>query len=498
MPAGPAAVIVGIDGVPLEALEAAMERGLMPFLRSRWQRMAKSRLDVLIPLTAPSWASISTGVNPGKHGVYDFFKVTPGGLKPVAKGDLERPLVTEIAAAQGLQTVALGVPLAYPPFVRRNTIVVSGWLTPRLEAWPPEERETAKRYGVDVEVPKPSDLEGYVDAVLEGLERKLALAQHYLERRDWRLYYIMVPETDWLFHYTYGEIVEWKPLGRRAARVFTLIDRLLRMVYENAPEDTLVTLCSDHGFTIATKALNGNVLLERSGLLRRATRRLSLRARLTLAAAAALPPWLKHRLKYKLAPLARRLGAAEAFEMSSLPVDYEKSLAFMTTSYTVYTNPTLPKGEKRRIAERVISLFKHHGGDMLHLVERGDRVFWGPHLDRAPDVVVIPRDGYNITTKLIYKRIVEEGRWYVHSLHGLLALDLVDGGRHQPRLPAGRLPRSTEIAPTVLAHLGLPLDPEMDGSPLLDPQPKLPRRSYRILAKLGKAVAKAASAAATR
>ncbi|ALL01986.1 hypothetical protein Pyrde_1943 [Pyrodictium delaneyi] len=486
-------IVIGLDGMPLSIFDLVFENGVMPFTRSVWSRLVVSESNVFVPLTAPSWVSISTGVNPGKHGVFDFFyvDVDHSELRPVTKAMVERPLVNEITATSGLESIVLGVPFAYPPFVRSNNVVVSGWLTPRLRAWPPGEEEIARRFGVAEGPPSPGDLEGYVDSIVEGLERKAELIEYYYTRRRWRLFYFMLPEPDWVFHYLYGDILEGSRRGRRALRVFERIDRVLRLVFENLPDNSFVVLCSDHGFAVARRAVNGNVLLERLGLLKRRESGLSLRSRLLLSVARLLPSWLKSRLKYSsLAFLVRKVGAAEPFMMSSLPVDYSSSMAFMTTSYNVYVNPRLGREVRQRVRSTVLEAFRRYS-DMLSVVEYGDRFFWGPYVGRAPDVVVIPRDGFNVTTKLMYRRVVEDGRWYVHSSRGMLALYTNDGDVGV-RLPGDRLPSTADIVPTVLAFLGLPLDPEFDGEPLLegvDPG-RLGRRSYRVIARIGKRLAR--------
>ena len=490
-----AAVIIGLDGVPLGLLARLAEEGVMPFLRSRLQRAVAAETEVLVPYTAPSWATISTGVNPGKHGIFDFLVPVPGGEpRPATRGDLYWPYVTEMAAAAGAPSVSVSVPFSYPPFLRRGVSVVSGWTSSRLEVWPPGLRGLVEEaLGGVLEPPRPASLDSFVDAVLESAEREAALVEELLERLEWRLFYFVMPQPDWVFHYTYGEVVEGGPRRGRVARLFSLIDGLIRRVYERLPGPSLVAIVSDHGFMVAREALNGNVLLERLGLLRRREKRLSLRSRAVLRVARMLPPWLRSRLKYSsLAVLAKRLGAAEAFAYSSLPIDYAASKAFFTSAYSLYTNPSLPPEERRRVADQLLSELEKYR-PMLRVLARGRDYFWGPRVGRAPDIVTVPREGYNITTRLMYRSVTEKGRWYVHSPMGALVLDAVDTPGPVPRLPGRRPPATMDIAPTVLAWLGLPLDPGFDGAPLLDgvDASRLGKRNYAALAALGRRVAAA-------
>ena len=60
----PRLVVLGLDGLDLSFIN---ELGL-----KKTKGSLLIRHDPLVPLTYPSWSSILTGVNPGKHGVIDF------------------------------------------------------------------------------------------------------------------------------------------------------------------------------------------------------------------------------------------------------------------------------------------------------------------------------------------------------------------------------------------------------------------------------------------
>lgn len=477
------AVMIGLDGVGLGDLHSLGESGATPFMYWLVNRSFASESDVLIPLTAPSWLTISTGVNPGKHGVFDFFYIDKNGVpRPVDKSLIERPLINEIVAAMGLKSIALGVHYAYPPFIRRRNLVISGWTTPRVKVWPPGEEKRVKKHIVEGP-PKPISLEDYVDSVLEGLEKRLELAEYYLTYREWKFYYIVFPEPDWLFHYLYREVIEAEGVGRKARRVLAVIDKFVKTVYENMPDNTLLVICSDHGFSIAQEALNGNVLLAKLGFLRE--KKLPLKQRMTLTLAKLLPARLRSILKYSsLVFIARKAGVDEVFRIGSLPIDYALSKAFMTVAYAVYINPRLPSKERILIRQEVYRAFTRYR-TFLEKIEYGDKFFWGPYINRAPDLVLVPRQGYTITTRLMYRDVVEKGRWYVHSNSGVLVMYTEDGDVSFTGNKSS-LPKTVDIVPTILVYLGLPLDPDMDGRPLVNVPWESGSRRYEFIARIGK------------
>ena len=470
-------VILGLDGVPPEAFNSLFDQGLMPYTKHLWGRLWVSPMAVDLPFTLASWTAISTGVNPGKHGIFDFVEPRPGGgLSVVTREKLERPTVNEMVAVNGFDTITINVPMTYPPSVKSHCIVVADWTSPyRGKAWPPEEAERAARL-MPSEPLKAYTLEGYLEALTRSMEHRLELLEYYYTRRKWRLFYTVIPETDWAFHRIYGDLVNRGRASRAARRLFSLIDRAVRLIYENMPDDTLFIAVSDHGFMEATKCLNGNILLARAGLLKTRPQAVNLRSRILLAAARLLPASLRHRLKYRLQAFFEAIGAADAFRVARIPIDYAASRAYMTISYNIYVNPGL-KGEEREETRRMVyELFRKYS-EMFRTLSYREEYFSGPYVGRGPDIVVIPAHGYNVSTRLASRSIVEEGRWYVHSDTAFIAMNTEPPEEARP-------PVSWDIAPTVLAALGLPLDPAFDGKPLVTPMQGVGARSYSFIARL--------------
>lgn len=74
----PRTVVLGFDGAAADRVEKLMADGKLPNLAALAKRGGYSRLATSNPAQSPvSWASIATGWNPGKTGIYDFLKRTP-------------------------------------------------------------------------------------------------------------------------------------------------------------------------------------------------------------------------------------------------------------------------------------------------------------------------------------------------------------------------------------------------------------------------------------
>lgn len=484
------AVILGIDGMPLELFHLLFEHGAMPFTKSVWHKLWSLELDVLHPFTLSSWATISTGVNPGKHGIFDFIDITD--LKTVTKSKLEYPYINDIVAFNGLKAITINVPLAYPPFVKKNNIVISSWIEPKLTTWPSDEIKIVKKY--TTAFPHvPNTLDEYIDVLIDSLENRIRLIEEYYLHRDWNLFYAVVAETDWLFHYLYGGIVKGNKLGKKALKIFILLDNLIKVIYQNIPDKTMLIMCSDHGFMEAHKSLNINVFLKHKGLLKTRENRLPLKSRLILKITQLMPSWLKARLKYSsMALLVQHSETFKVFATDKNPIDYEQSIAFATISYNLYISRRLPLSQRLQVKNAIIQVLRGYR-DMLDTIVYGEHYFWGPYVNRAPDVVLLPRKGFNISTRLFYRSIVEKGKWYIHSNKGFIAIHIEDDESSEIMEAISdrtRILRSTAITPLVLYYLNLPLDPYMDESIQIKLGEKVKQKRYDVIAKIGKRISR--------
>ncbi len=76
-------VILGFDGVDAHVVEEMLARGRLPNLAALKARGGYSPLTPTIPAQTPvSWATFSTGLDPGGHQIFDFLKRDPASRIP--------------------------------------------------------------------------------------------------------------------------------------------------------------------------------------------------------------------------------------------------------------------------------------------------------------------------------------------------------------------------------------------------------------------------------
>src|SRR3990172_10909676 len=72
----PKLIIIGLDGGTFKIIDPLIEQGKLPNLERLIKDGTRAILKSTIPpLTAPAWVTLMTGVNPGKHGLFDFKKL---------------------------------------------------------------------------------------------------------------------------------------------------------------------------------------------------------------------------------------------------------------------------------------------------------------------------------------------------------------------------------------------------------------------------------------
>ncbi len=90
--------------------------------------------STLPPYTPQAWTSISTGVNPGKHGIFGFFH-HPGyrQVRVLHVAERQAPKIWNIMDTLGARSLVLNVPMTYPP-ERLNGAMITGMMTPDRDA----------------------------------------------------------------------------------------------------------------------------------------------------------------------------------------------------------------------------------------------------------------------------------------------------------------------------------------------------------------------------
>ena len=92
----PRIVVLGFDGVDASVVETMMKAGRLPNLSALERRGAYSPLVPTVPAQTPvSWATFTTGRDPGGHEIFDFLKRNPADRVPTfaVAEEIEAPIL---------------------------------------------------------------------------------------------------------------------------------------------------------------------------------------------------------------------------------------------------------------------------------------------------------------------------------------------------------------------------------------------------------------------
>lgn len=121
-------VVLGLDGLDPNIVEAMMAAGELPHLKRLQESGTYRRLQTTWPPLSPvAWSSFSTGVNPGKHAIFDFVRCNLANYEPEIATVRVRNQPREISGLRksrsfwqvlsenGIYSAVLRVPVSFPP-----------------------------------------------------------------------------------------------------------------------------------------------------------------------------------------------------------------------------------------------------------------------------------------------------------------------------------------------------------------------------------------------
>ena len=436
-PAQTRVLVIGLDGVPHSLLTELIGRGVMPNLAavaaSGDLRPAESTQPTV---SCAAWTSFVTGVNPGTHGVFGFVDREPGSYQQYITGMryVRAPQVWRVLGERGHRVIIMNVPVTSPPEPVEG-FLVGGFLAPRLEGatHPPELAARLQRSGYRIDIDSWQARQS-LDLLLEDLDATLkgrvAGATDLLTTEPWSYAMVHIMGTDRINHFMWAKWADDDPeYAPRFVDYYSKVDAAVGEIAAAAGDDVELLLLSDHGFTGTLHEVNIDTWLREHGYL----------------------------------------GVPASDEAKLVQVE-ESTRVFSMTPGRIFANlrGREPRGSvepgaeyealRDEIAAGLMELTDPDTGEpVLERVARREEQWHGEALERAPDLLAIPRDGYDLKSALSGDELFTSS-----PITGMHTYDdafwLIRG-----RTFAEGTPRVEDGAPTVLSLLGEDLPGHLDG-----------------------------------
>ena len=491
-------LVIGWDGATPELLGPYLDDGTLPHLAQLRRRGGFAPLRSLIhPLSPAAWTSAFTGLNPGRHGVWDFGHLQPGTYEAAHTDATCRHGATlwDIAEDCGLRSVVINVPLSHPAPQPKRSVFVPGLGADSLDGacWPRGLasliRSEAPDYAIDVNSYEHADPASFLAAVHRMVQARATVGEALLRRERPDLFVCTFVATDRVQHgfwkqgahpFGDGSRVGWR-FADAIRDVYRALDTALGRLIEAAGPDATVLVVSDHGFGDLDGDLYLNSVLEDLGLLsvRRGDPSSGLR-RLARSVRGGLPARFR-------GLLPARFGGGEpaVSDPTFGDIVWEETRAFARGLFgQIWLNlrGREPLGQVEpgpeadeilaQIEQALLPLRTPDGREpLVDAVFRAEDLYEGPLRSGAPDLIVVPRD---------YRWMTRSGREFGArgQLFGPAAVGHTGNHRMDGVLVAGgpgispndSLPRQRllDLTPTALALLGIEVPRRLDGKPMTE------------------------------
>jgi predicted AlkP superfamily phosphohydrolase/phosphomutase len=483
----PKLTTIGLDAATFAVIDPMLEAGELPNLERLFAAGARGVLrSVTHPLTPHAWSTMTTGVNAGRHGIWDFPYRTEGsyGLRAVNGSDRCAPAVWDRLSAAGVRSALVSIPFSGPAPEIEGCVLAGfdsaerglGFTHPVSLA-----DELRSRFGdlaLDNRYPIGQNGEFDVDLVQRAAEQKVEIALWLADRYEVDFLFAVFMAADHVHHLCWDDW-ERRGLESRVADVYRILDRAAGALADAAGADGDVLVVSDHGGGKLEGVVNLNYFLAERGYLayggagtlgRRAASRVFQLRRFFPEAART---WVKRRLP----TLSERAEEATSHAI----VDWGRTRAFAYGTFgNVVINvrgreaegivaPEEYEAVRAEVAEALRELRGRDGEPIVGAVHRREDLCYGPEISKVPDLVVefeeykwlgkgsLSRRGESLWDRI---EIESSNHSYVgsHRIEGIVSLT-------GPSAAAGRTIEADiqDIAPTMLYLLGQPLPSDLDG-----------------------------------
>jgi len=278
----------------------------------------------------------------------------------------------------------------------------------------------------------------------------MELFDYELSRFNSGLFFFYVSSTDQDAHMLWRNMDETHPMHQASDPryagylrwLYTKMDEMVGKVLPAIDDDTLMLICSDHGFAQYGRQFHLNTWLRENGYL-------------------VIKP-----------------KAAKKSRTSTRDVDWSKSVAYAIGFNGLYLNikgregqGIIEPGKEGRIIEKLTEELEaitdpETGTSPIYRVYNRDEVYSGPLTPEMPEMLVGYTPGYRHSSDSVLgstgKEIIEINPWAWSGDHSM-ARDLVPGSLFSSKKIAKRNPSIMDLPVTILEYFGIEKPKQMVG-----------------------------------
>ena len=486
----PAVMILGLDGATFKVIDPLIAAGELPGLASIMSGGHRSVLRSTIPpLTPAAWSTMTTGTNPGKHGIFGFLRanIAERQVRIVTSDDVGIPSVWEVLSAEDIRVGCFSFPWTYPP-KPVNGFMIAGLNSPKFDErmfYPPELHDKLVSALGSFSMRTPQVKHGVYE--LKTLEEEIgkwgAMSSWLMDEYRPDVFGVVFSQTDWIQHYFWGvkdvKCDTGDTIHDIIAHTYKIVDEQVQTLLDrHMGPDTVVLVVSDHGGTGIRSGIELNEWFKKIGLLvpakKQETSGVRSIFRMQKAVTSVLPRWLLDRL----APLTAGTRRGVWFSHLLNSVDWESTRAICIGEY----GAVLLQGDDKQVQETTDIIKKEAlnlrdpetGEPVLGDIFTREEIYHGDMMQLAPHLWIQPRDyQYLILTDWKSPNPLisfEPGKIFAESFfaggHDMNGVFMAKG-RHLEGTDKLQTADLADVAPTILGLVGIEAPPYIDGQALV-------------------------------
>ena len=497
-------MVIGLDGATFNVLNPLIRQGKLPNLQHLIQNGTSGHLkSTLPPLSPAAWSTFQTGKNPGKHGVFDFFRNSPGehSYIPVNSTFLKSKTLWEILSDYGKRVGVLNIMFNYPPR-EVNGFIVSGKETPGenseytfprslkneiLQVEPKYEAEPFKRISHTIK---------FLKEVPILLNRQEKINSYLFKKYSPDLFVNLFAIPDIIHHvfwkymdpshpsYCEKESRRYLPLIEKC---YQTLDEIIGARLKMIDEDTIVIIMSDHGGGPLHCFIQLNRWLEQHGFLTIKKDKRYHGSSFLRNIKSLMRKLYSYALMYDTSGFFKRLrfetmGKRMASAQNAIDWSKTKAFAGRSSEHGIYCNlkgreknGIVNPGEeyeslRQTIISQLLKLIDPHSGQrVFENVYKREEIYDGPYMSYAPDIILdFGNNPYEPGDVLMGEEIVEKVRSNrfsgMHRPDGILIVYGRDI-KKDAKIDGAQI---CDIASSILYMMGLKIPADMDGKVLHD------------------------------
>lgn len=410
-------IIIGIDGATPDLLFPWIDEGKLPNFQKIKENGVIGKLNsVPNQRSAAAWSSFITGVNPGKHGIFEFYERIPLSHDICFTKTSSREGISfwKYLSENNKTVVVVNVPMTYPA-EEVNGCLISGLDAPGKNSpgftYPPDLMKTVEQQ-IGPYIQEPGVISMVVNGnpqsaaskIIKSVQQRGKAIRYLMGEYNWDTVVAVFRETDPAQHCFWGDMKQsGSELEDAIYNVYREIDDEIGTILDTMEDDYRVMVMSDHGFGFRQHGSGClNQWLEQAGFLKFKQRTGGSFVSNTLKFGyQTLEKMLSRRMKERLFRMTPGLISKVQSRVFFAAIDWNNTIAYGDNVMPVIwlnTADLNSKGVQQDEVKKVISNLKkellencvdaENRQPAIEWVKHREECYSGPRIADAPDLLI--------------------------------------------------------------------------------------------------------------